>query len=526
MRNVLYTQSPGGIRRGLIWQSSKTSEIEYDPRNFLFVPHGSTQNLYLWEGNTSYYTIYNGLIGNTNNLQQIRPVIDDAQKVLLSCPYYPYSTEVGTDPDGDPYITSVGDEHSYQYEIDMIISPALQKTSRSTSYLEEPYYNELASGQKNWTGVQELNPDSTVNNLGLLGTQTGECLDVDVLSNVNTILNATRHSAISAPCRIKGTFIYSDYPFALSNSITGGYENAKIIEFPNDLCTDYFIGILNNIQMPDISNFVGASTRTEHGGNLYDDWNMNVFNNASAQSYRKDSHDSTSDAVKHYRYNQGTMIDSPGGDFQLYFGPSVFPAVSFTSGYTATSNMFDGQIYLPNAASNISITNFTKHASPGFIGPFITTPYIILSDGTNNTATWGKKYIEYTSGDYTHAPGSNPWDLDRKMIGYLTSHTNNNSYIRNSTLGGYGYTYTLQNASSGYTPSEISIDTPVGLNNWLSGIVQPSINYHQQYLIPIFFACAKNDTVANSSSSSTVRGSYCGRYKFMGFKGYISLYEC
>lgn len=510
MKNkIFYTQSPGGIRRGLIWQSSNNI-LQVDPRQYIYTPFfaANSPSSYAHLPGQSIQTPNNGYpISGTSyrGLIQYRPIIFNRNDFV--CQLYPYRTTIGTDINGDNFISIYSDEQTYLCEVDAFISPSM--VHGDSADLEPSASN--YSGP--WSNIMQLTSGGVPKNIAYYQDSPGEWLG-GIINNVAQQLEQIRISYPSAPMRIKGYFLYSDYPFTLSNIATGGYSQARLIDFPWDLITNNFINILDARSFPTDNDFSGCGMYSQEKGNYYNNFGVPAFQNNYGS--RIDKPNSNDAITKSYRYTSGVLYDGLNKDYQLFLSPLLFPAVS-------TSFTDDTYFWLPPIATTLDFSDYSKHASIGIIPPMIIMPEIATcyNPGGGNAVqiTYNNRHFVFNQGNFTHSGLYAPYPFMCGMTG--------SGYIERSALGAVGMTGPSSTQSAGPTPTSIIVDPSkmYGTRDyWQHGAVQPSLEMGQKYIQEIKTIVAKCDSFVNDSSGQ-YRGAYCGRYKFLGFKGKISFFE-
>lgn len=518
MSRVRYTQSPGGIRRGGIWQSSNINITPPDPRFHLFTPFrrasytpGLYSYIYLPDQTiqlpTGGISILDGTEQGLNGFK-----LPITTRTGIQVPLYPYTTTIQKDADGNNFLASFADEMSYYADMDFYISPNM-------CIVGDP--DEDASLEINSSGAfviggrgnhYQVTNGPYAYSKGYYLKHPGECRD-SYTDNMHEFLDAMRISYPSCPMRIQMRCVYSDYPFSLSAAFTGGQSAALAIEFPNSLTTDYLTGILDAYDISSITGWRGAAMNSKNHGHYYTDFAMPAFQKVTGTRTEKNS--SASAAHKWYRYTDGAVYDGLLKEFQMYLTPLLYPA---TSRITTANRYADYELYLPSVASDVSTQLMQQHADPYMIPPEIITPdlnYVTYAEDGTPTPTWYNRHYLYSPGEYTGSSYYNNTPLYVRNSGLA-----NDNYIRRSMMGAHGVTVSSA-TSAGPLPTSIHFNNLNGQKSLVETIgaaVQPHIVKGQQYLQEFMVVVAKCDTDVSG-------GALTGRYKYLGFKGVISFFE-
>lgn len=513
-----YTQGPGGVRRGPIWQSSNLTPSRIDNRYHLFTP---------WrEGSSSLFSEIEGNAINTKNGLPTAYAwggatgfkIPTNQPTLINCPYYIYIPSTAQDSHGDYFLTSFGDEMSYYEDIDIYLSPVIMKQGSNTDF-DDPVI-ELNNQTYTLTNyAQEITNAPKAFAKGYYTKSQGEIFDEPTASAVKAFLESQRIAYPSCPMRIQMRIVYSDYPFALSAAYTGGASSARAIEFPFESCKDYFTGILDQYVMPSDNDFNGSGISSRNGGAYYDDFSFPAFQVESGA--RKSKYSSTTAQNKFYRYTEGALYNGLQKSLQMYISPLMYPMVRNTDG--GTNDNYDYYMLLPSYASDVNTNRFKAHAHPYMLPPVVSTPriseiryYSGVADPRYNPIT-----LKFASGNFTSNDNNSPFMATGDLAAF--------SFVQGSTLGAKGVSRST--SSSDYTtPTWPHFTNPQGITgnaiDHISGYMQPKIIKGQKYIQEFRVVCVKGDThVYTGQSETSNNGAFSGRYKFLGFKGKISFFE-
>ena len=167
---IVNTKSPGGVRRGLIWQSGGDGIPPY--KNF-------------------WYNMGGGLTGNQKpGVGKILPTIQHRED--LSNPYpWPYHDTMGTDDQGNPLLVIYATSHAERIDIDYVYDPDyVQQNPRTVTGTSTPWYYEgyPNGGHKDGSLQKQYHDYPT----------TG----------------STMLTSGGAVMRIKGSFIYANHYFS------------------------------------------------------------------------------------------------------------------------------------------------------------------------------------------------------------------------------------------------------------------------------------------------------------------------
>lgn len=528
---MLYTWGPGGVRRGLIWQSSSAGASPEDPRFWCFTPYrtnGGNSDIYDANGNV-LVSLPNGYnVENTNYHGVTGFKIPINTPIQINVPQYIYVPTYDTDPNGNPFLSSFGDENSYYEDIDFYIDPQmltaggqnrqpeLEIQGRDTQYVKRHYvtlYNNY-----------QLTNGPSVKAYGYIANSIGEVLEPrpsgdSYAIGIWDILNRLRPSFPSCPMRIQMRVVYSDYAFAMSGAFSGGQSAADSLEFPFSLCNSYLTNILNGYNVPTDQYFNGSGIQSKLHGSFYQNFNVPTFQPISAD--RTETYALTSQTHKFYRYTKGALYEGLNNDFQMYVSPVMYPGVYNIDGPGMVN---DYTIHLPSVASGVNTQNFGKHASPYMLPPIIKTPYlkdIIYYGSGNQTPEYYATRMGFTSGTITSNSDSNV----NAATTFMTGEINSFSALRTSILGAQGVSRinTLDNPNFTYEDLIQNLEPNRQRTDQITGYLQPVVNKGTKYTQEFEVITAKGDTTSRPLGTSD--GALSGRFKYIGLKGKISWYE-
>ena len=279
---INYTWGPGGIRRGLIWQSSKTGD-KIDPRWHLFTPFRQAGALssYYYAQNRDFELFLGGfpVEEGSNNMGMMGNMLHFHSPTEIDCPYFTYQTEVEPDAHGNNYYKTFGDQKCYYEDIDFYINPTMcnvgNPNSEAVLDFDAQYNMYTVGGDGNHYQITSK-PTAYSKGYGL--SSAGECQDNFTSDGVYKALKAERMTYPSCPMRIKCRVVYADYPFALSANFTGGRAAALAMELPYDSITAFFKDYLDQYTIPADDVFKGSGVSSQdHDESYYRNFGMPVF---------------------------------------------------------------------------------------------------------------------------------------------------------------------------------------------------------------------------------------------------------
>lgn len=520
---IAYTQSPGGIRRGLIWQSSDIRPRQYDSRNVIFcdVPGLMPSSKVPGQGVTNmtpkiFADIPGGLEGHifipndgsisgtvpTQYLNQV-PILQGADMSSLHefvNQMYPYV-------DG---VDAMTDELSYYVDIDMYISPrtsyvgytneAAERNTLDTEDISYKYYN-----------LWQLNQNQEGTNKGYYNTYPGESFPVPD-SDISQYLERDRLALSPCAYRIKGRLWYSDYPYAMT-SVPGDRT------FPFTDANDFILSLMSQYTVPSDDIFVGSAAKNNEATGFYDVYTIPRMTDAYGTRYKTGG----SGSNLYYYMNKGVVYSDADKMVQMFLSPILYPMV----GSTQASHQVSGDYYCrivtnPDYQAQYNTDLFFKHATPGIISPCIKLPGVTgydvkQIDGTIVSPSYKRQTFVFGSGiNYPYMSGMD---------------SNTPTYLKNSTLGtcetmsfsgsaaqySFNFTDLLERNPTGSSPYVRFSDST------LTGWLQPKVQYHEKYIQDIDTAVSMCRTTSTSGGPSGT--GFSGRFKFVGFKGKLSLFE-
>lgn len=515
---ISYTQSPGGIRRGMIWQSSNTGTSKVDQRWHLFTPFRQSGALlsYYYAQNHDFQLFTDGypVEEGSSSMGLLGHMLHFHSPIEINCPYFTYMTEVEPDAFGNPYYKTFGDQKCFYEDIDFKINPQMcnvgEPNSDAVLNFDSEYNAYTVGGDGNH---YQITSAPVAYSKGYSTSSVGECQDNYTSDGTYKTLNAERISYPSCTMRIKARVVYADYPFALSANFTGGHAAALAMELPYDDITAWFKNYLDQYTIASDTEFKGATTSSkDHDSVYYQDFAMPSLTRDN--NIRDERSTNASDSHKWFRYTEGCVYNGPHKDFQMYITPLLYPAVSRIQASGSSAN--DYTLYLPNIASDINPNLMAKHANPYIIPPEIICPelnYIQYGAGPSATPHYHNRHYRFVAGNIRN---------NLQTTAPLYTSFRGNNYIRDSLLGARGVT--ISNLTSvAPQPNTITFLNPYGRTSgrdtFSGACVQPKIVKGTKYTQPFEVIVAKADTTENG------QGALSGRFKLIGIKGKISFFE-
>lgn len=469
---VTYTMSPGGVRRGLIWQSSTATPRKADPRNYLFdyrfngtnvLPVARYQNSQIYPGTPVWW--------------EWLPSFTEIREFSYN---YPYRTAWTTDADGNNTPMIIASEYTAEMDIDAYFYPDIKE-------------------------LTELITTNGINYQQFYGNDSGSFKFYELMSGMTDSAGREYGAQMSCPFRIKGTMIYTDYYFDIYQAAGGAYN----IIYPETIW-DSFESRLAQIEYPAFGDFKGSSARGK-GGYTY---------NFPFPSFETDSTPFTRELVtaagepnydsNQYAWTKSRRILYTGlnNHYGLYISPAIYQT-------TGNSSLGDFGRYQWNAATpNDAIL---QHNLPGFDEVHLFMPF-----ATGNDWIWPIRDEEGEIIRTEKHPGARPLYMETsgnyQTPGGVCMGTNIASRIaaNQNNLGALRGSGIAQQARE-MVPS-VTIDAPD--NQWIYGQFQPAFGLGTKMTVEISPAVASFRT--RKQTTDDIRS---GRFKYIGFKGIISFFE-
>ena len=509
---IAYTQSPGGVRRGLIWQSSNMGP-RIDPRWHLFNPRQLIEPYKIKTPQGNLVLPHKGLPIPGTSMSSVftgkKLPVDNYTPLI--CPSYPYITRVDVDGDGNNFITSYANEKSYYQDLDFYIIPTMTKVGSDD--LDNPTEWYIGSGGYHIRGARgQLQNSGTPYGAGYYEISPGDYTPEGTPTALDLKYSMDRISYPASPMRIKCRVVVSDYPFTLSPKFTN-YQYGAITDFNCDLCGAYFDNILDSYTMPTASDFSGSKIQTQDSGNYYDSFGIPVFSDVCGVRKEDTTLNASIATLRQYRKMSGILNIAADETFQMILSPVMY---NYGPGQ-------DWNVYLPSKyyeSTAEKLTKMGKHADPYLLPPEIITPYVLNNPDpyTQQTSYSEQTGYNFISGDYTAASNTGSFFYDT----YGTDADERASFIQP-----YGL---FKNYRSGITYPDLHFgyhipDTPVvdRRREQPESYVQPIIQRGQKYIQEFRTSVAVFNAQRTSSGSDYYGVS--GRYKYIGIKGCISWYE-
>ena len=516
---ITYTQSPGGIRRGLIWQSSETRPARKEQRNFFISPYTYTYGDFtelIGQENVKSIVFPSGAYTNENNeivrVQGFRPDLLNAQPV--SSIVFPYATTVKTDPlTGQDYLAILASALVTTYDIDCYIYPSVYK---DTSFYHKSY-GELYPGYEApieyYYKGRQLNKHGTISANYYFEKTPGN------IDSNSEELQKPRMITPSLPMRIKGTFLFCDYAYSLSNKETGSRAAARSAYIDYETITQQLSAIFSNLPTPGQGDFLGASISSPEWGNFYTLDTIPAFTQASGVRY-----DDTSNATnsRHWRMTQGVQYDGLNCDYQFFFSPIQYPHSLYDVG---------GDFYCILNGMTYDEHNFILHDTPMFMSPIMNLPRadyvnkqapIKRSPDDHTVSGFGSQHLYPHRRAMTFTPGT-------FNHGYSNSFWQNNGIFKPDIataiapciLRPYGMDYESRVSESvDVTSIPFNIGDHEGLRFNDTPVIQPGYTKNTKYTVNVSPQIASHDFIVTTNA-----GDCSGRYKYCGFKGTVSFFE-
>lgn len=516
----MYTQGPGGIRRGLIWQSSNIGGKQYDSRNVIFcdvvglmpsskvpgqgvlnmtpkifanIPGGLDGHIFIPNDGTTDGTV------TTQYLNQI-PILQGADLSTLhefTNQMYPYI-------DG---VDALTDELSYYVDIDMYIDPATAFVGYTNEPAERNTLDEHDISYK-YYNLWQFNQNQEGTNKGYYNTFPGESFPVPD-SAISQYLERDRLALSPCAYRIKGRLWYSDYPYAMT-SLPGDRS------FPFTNANDFILSLMSQYNTPSDNDFIGSATKNNGSTGFYDAYTIPRLTDGYGTRYRTGG----SGSNLYYYMDKGVVYSDANKMVEMFLSPILYPMV----GSTQASHQVSGDYYCrivtdPDYQAQYNTNLFFKHASPGIISPCIKLPGVTKYDITQPDDAIVRptyKYQTFVLGTGWNYPAMSGMD------------SNTPTYLRQSTLGACStFSFSGSAAQYSFNFTDLLERNPISYStledSTLTGWLQPKIEYHEKYIQDIDTAVSMCRTTSTSGGPSGT--GFSGRYKFVGFKGKLSLFE-
>lgn len=482
---------PGGVRRGLIWQSGGRAQRDY--RGFWY--------------NTSTWT---GAGGGYNNYWKMIPTV--LSRSDISNPYpWPFSTTIGTDPTtGDPFLTIVAFTKAEKIDIDFFYDPVIYDLPI------DPYYPDFK---------EEIFPDGSVKHYGL---------SKEVLNYPKA--GSTYESRGGCVLRIKGSFIHVDNYFSCHR-----YSGLQNVALPVKDMTDFYDNMLQDLSYPSPLDFGGCKYNIRQG--TYYNMPMPEFDEAPNTQQSRIYYNLTqsapdltgTDPYDVYAESRRTVYMDSGRSqdaqlyvpYQLFFSTAMDTCPTDEYSYrdymdyprTETESDAKKRIYLAQHQQqplfNVPFINFPRygHTPPASGKPFSTIIYPLTGQYTIGNAAYGHM-------DYATLPAT---DISKaEQIGGLYQFSvydnNDSNSIRCVNMYNSPYYTNFNDFLVDNVSERLTVQNIPGVTG---NILQPSLIKGEKYLCNVSPSAATYRT--NNIESNPLMWS--GRYKFLGFKGTISFFE-
>ena len=566
---VAYTQSPGGIRRGLIWQSSEDIPPEpyMDPSNYIWdyrvgCKPGNIPWIHTSSGdfkrtvssNNPYFTsltpVFNdpGVISGSD---LYGPVFNslvipkyDVQEIEIPLTLFGYYDSFIDDPNtGEPYMASLGKVTAYLMDISFQYYPwrcTLYSNGASDDTPDLIKNGFVSPNTPPWcyetVNGFEIDSDCGIMNKGYYTRTNGQTLYSPQTSSGVQLMQTRalrRVSFPSCPTLFRGRVVFCELDFAASQGMT--FQGID-----PDAITAYLTNILDQYAMPVDNLFIGCKTYNRQQGRF--------FNNFTLQGLHKkigynSKHVRQNSMLTRYQYSEG--IISENNLFTMMYSPVVPPSVYLdTNDYDYILRL--GRGIIPNA------TMFKQVSDPEIAAPHISLPVMCGGLRTHlktpssiwwNQDTYYPSYIipRYSyQGDVTS--GSSHLDLLMSYGGTtFTNQTANGPRGGSYSYNGYAYPYSMltqdytdfNEQTPPFTPfhdvlsrgfSDDPTETQAVIDTIRYSTMQPKLNFHEKYLVevmPVNSLC----NIWYASPTSGWSSQHSGKYKYVGMKGKVSLFE-
>lgn len=429
---------------------------------------------------------------------------------------FPYVTTTKMDSQGNPYIATLADLELYTIDVDMYIFP--NKAEMTNVIIQD--LDNYDPRTKTFDQAMQIHQNSSVNAKFYYERSHGNA------SSNYAQLQAERFITPSAPMRIKGTFLFADYPYSIARSEATSEAAALAAQVNPQLITTGLSNILASYPMPADSVFHGCNTNVEKaGGSLYQLNGMPTFQAASGVRYDECTHGDARTEIRRWRMTKGVVYNGLNEQFQMFFSPVAYPhSLDIGGGGTDYKSSLSGTNY---------DHGFTKHDRPMFLSPMLVFPSIdlvnetypvyknqahtqVLTNVQNLTPLANKMTFE--SGTYTHSRAHSFWANPTNPFAGLSGFTTGTAVACPAGIT----CRTTSPYKDPVTSVPLSIAQDLCYQYFTDGIIQPRLRRGQVYIQEVNpeIACHSYDFLANSGN----RGG-TGRYKYCGFKGKIAWFE-
>lgn len=519
---IAYTQSPGGIRRGLIWQSSDMN-ARPETRNFIISPY------------TLGFGAYSVLRSNGKNMnvpadtyvadddrvigvQGIRPTYQNEQIPSFT---FPYVTQVLTDPVTlQDYFNILADGYIRKFDIDLYVYPRVIKAFNSNGnpvdIVVETWYksSDLSPVFVNvYNNVKQINQDGS-------GSGTGyELLTPGNPASNEPMLTYPMMSSPSLPMRIKGTFLYVDYPYAFAGENFSSRAQALNAMIAYDTITTQLSNMLANEPMPSDSLFRGSKINSPHRGTYISGFNaIPAFQMTSGTRY--DTTSSSTSTQQKWAMTKGVHYEGLNQDFQFFFSPIVYPYSVYQGGMDSFC------IIGKDKGLSYDELDFLKHEKPVFMSPIMNLPRAnrVFSERLKQTPDVDAgnyaasliphvRPLQWTAGSFSHSGTASYWNN--------TANPFNPYFVINVGNDGVLMPYGLSYGSQRDIQTLIRFEQQTGAQFWRDeSVIQPLFNKDELYSVEVCPELAKHNYGVHTNTFQS-----SGRYKYAGFKGKISFFE-
>lgn len=563
---LVYTQSPGGIRRGLIWQSSDVVPgPTIDPRNYVWdfrvepqpgnVPWVDMGTQGVFKKSTSfsdpYLTsvtpIFNdpNIVSGNNTYGAIfnSKILDILNPVPIEVPQsvFPYYTSFIEDPStGDAYMASFGKATAYYADIEFQIRPEFLPILYSNAsadqiarLIETPLFTDNPESTYSTQNAFELSSDCGPMNKGYGDVSLGQPIYTDQTSSSVQLMIARAQKRVmlsGVPLVFKGRVYFCELDFAaIANMIPAGIDPDNV--------TAFMLNEMAGYSVPGDSQFSGSKTRNNQSGNFFTDFHIGNLTKKNGYNMK---HTYNTGALTRYQLSQG--IISENNLFTLMFSPVVPPSC-----YLGSSN-YDYIVRLGRGLTP-PINVFEQVSIPEIAAPHLAGPVICggLGTGTNNGEWWNSNsyYPSYIIPRYNYQGAVTGGSHFDPLICYGGNTFFNN--VSNSPRGGsysyngYAYPYNaslsdhsdFNESNPPFTPFHPYLDhhftsdlqrVQMSLDTIRYASMQPKIDLGEKILCEVEPVNSIMNVWYNSNSSGFA-GQHSGKYKFCALKGKVSLFE-
>jgi len=519
---IAYTQSPGGIRRGLIWQSG--GEVKKtQTRNFIISPYSLSFGSYsVLRNNGNQMTVPSDVYiaddNTTVGVQGIRPGYLNAEIPSFT---FPYITQTAYDESTETeYLSILADAYVRKFDIDFYVYPDVIQYFNSAG-------NPVSTVVETWYKASDLSPVTVTlyNNVKQIngdgsGSSTGyEMLTPGNPSSNNNILTYPMMSSPSLPMRIKGTLLYADYPYAFAGENFSSRAQALNAMIAYDTITTQLSNILNGYSYPSDTNFNGSSINSPHRGSYIDGFTA-IPSFQMTTGTRYDTTSSATSATQKWAMTKGIHYDGLNQDFQFFFSPIAYPFSTYNGGMDSYCIIGKSQ------GLNYDEIDFIQHENPVFMSPIMNLPRAnrVFSENLKQTASSSSlsytasltphiRPLEWTTGTVTHSGTASFWNN--------TANPFNPQFVTYVGNDGVLMPYGLSYGSQKDIQSLISFEQQDSAQVWRDeNVIQPIFNKGALYSVEVCPELAKHNYGVHTSTFQS-----SGRYKYAGFKGKVSFFE-